>query len=53
MKGETVDFINFIDIPLTPKESNFVGQVGADLLIKTGEVPSNTKILRKRGATWQ
>ena len=42
-----MNFISVIDVPLTPKESNFIGQVGADLLIRTGAVPSNTEIFKE------
>lgn len=42
-----MEFANFIGVPLTPEESNFIEQIGADLLIKTGEVPSNTAILNE------
>lgn len=35
------------ELPLTHKESNFIQQIGADILIKDGTVPSNEDILKE------
>lgn len=42
-----MDYISVKDMELTFKESNFIGQIGADLLIKTGNIPSNTEIMKE------
>lgn len=42
-----MDFVTFSNVPLTPKESNFIGQIGADILIRKGYVPSNEEILKE------
>lgn len=35
------------DIALTAMESNFIGQIGADLLIRTGKAPTNNEIMKE------
>lgn len=42
-----MDYIAFVNVSLTPKRNNFIGQIGADLLIRNGKVPSNTAILHE------
>jgi hypothetical protein len=42
-----MDFISFVNMPLTPKESNFISQIGADILIRKGYIPKNEEILRE------
>lgn len=42
-----MDYITYANVPLTPKESRFIGQIGADILIRKGYVPNNEEILRE------
>lgn len=42
-----MDYMSIKDMELTPKESNFIGQIGADILIRTGNVPTNTEIMKE------
>lgn len=42
-----MEYIAISNTKLEPKESNFIGQITADLLIKNRKVPSNSEILHE------